>query len=438
MIVLSHFRRPAAASLDNHREYARRLKYRHTYNDATQITDRRPLCFFYKYEWLLDTLRHASEGESVLLLSEDALIVDPVPLERLIEERDWLLSCTSSHALPQIDVQIWRNTPAGRAALEQVVVRARLGGEPLASEAALFAGIETLHRLTLINGICPVMGAGYNYDPVWSRVPTFSISIDDAPDIPENKGVTPRFRDVLASHVNRHLASGLPLFDFSAYPAPAADERSAYGPGPGSRIALTMLYTSNIDMYGRIAERNLRRYCEAHGYTLYVHRDIPKEIGLNASGNWFKPWLLHAYLQHHEWVFWVDSDVLIADLDRPLEGLLDGQDWVLAREVGQWAFNSGVMGFRRTEPNDAMLRDLMREITGLVDRSSVYASNGDQMYFIEAMTRAGLLEEGEVLDTTVFNTPWMLRRPDSFIVHYYGMWTEMRALLMAHDDALLD
>ena len=353
MIVQSHFRRPAAASLDNHRAYARRLGYRHVYNDATQMTDRTPLCFFYKYEWLLHTLRNAGEGESVLLLSEDALIIDPVPLGRILEGRDWLLCRTGGHALPQVDVQIWRNTPAGRAALEQVVLRSRLGCEQLSSEAALFAGLETVHHLILIEGICPVMGAGHHYDPAWVRMPTFSISIDDAPDIPEDKGVTPRFRDVLASHVNRHLASGLPLFDFSAYPAPEPRERSTYGPGPGSRVALTMLYTSNIGVYGRIAEHNLRRYCEAHGYTLYVHRDIPKEVGLNASGNWFKPWLLHAYLQHHEWVFWMDSDVLIADLNRPLESLLDGRDWLLARDIGQWTFNSGVVGFRRTERNDA-------------------------------------------------------------------------------------
>ncbi|MGH8783101.1 galactosyl transferase GMA12/MNN10 domain protein [Paraburkholderia sp.] len=437
MIVLSHFRRTAPASLHNHRYYARRLGYRHDYNDATAVTDRRPLCLLYKYEWLLHTLRRAAEGESVLLLSEDAAIVRVIPLERVLGDRNWLLARTSGHVLPQIDVQIWRNTPAGRAAVEAVVRRCRLGGEPVDSEAALFEGLETVHYQSLIDGVCPVMGAGYNYDPVWSRVPTFSISIDDAPEMPSNKGVTPRFRDILVTHVNGHLASGLPLFDFPVYEAPDSAERSTYGPF-GSRIALTTLYTSNIDSYGRIAERNFRRYCEAHGYTLYVHRDIPKEVGLEASGNWFKPWLLHAYLQHHEWVFWIDADVLIADLDQPLEPLLDNRDWLLARDVGQWAFNSGVMGFRRTERNNAMLGDLMADIAGVVDRSSVYASNGDQMYFIEAMNRAGLLDDAPVLDSTVFNTPWTLRRPDSFIVHYYGMWTEMRALMMAHDDALLD
>lgn len=436
MIVLSHFRRPAPASLDNHRHYAGKLGYRHDYNDATGMTDRRPLCLLYKYEWLLHTLRRAAEGECVLLLSEDAAIVRVMPLERVLGNRDWLLARTSGHALPQVDVQIWRNTPAGRAAVEAIVLRCRLGGEPIEAEARLFEGLETVHYQNLIDGVCPVMGAGYNYDPAWSRVPTFAISIDDSPEIPSGKGVTPRFRDILVAHVNRHLASGLPLFNFPIYPAADSAERSTYG--PGSRIALTTLYTSNIGSYGRIAERNFRRYCDAHGYTLHVHRDIPKEVGLAASGNWFKPWLLHAYLQHHDWVFWIDADVLIADLDRPLESLLGDRDWLLARDVGQWAFNSGVMGFRRTARNEAMLLDLMTDISGVVDRSSVYASNGDQMYFIEAMNRAGLLDDAPVLDSTAFNTPWMLRRPDSFIVHYYGMWTEMRALMMAHDDALLD
>jgi hypothetical protein len=436
MIVLSHFRKTAPASLQNHRDYAMRLGYQHHYNDATQMATRRPLSLFYKYEWLLDTLRRVAEGESVLLLSEDAAIVKPVPLERLLGARDWLLVRVSGHAFPQVDVQIWRNTPAGRATLEQIVLRCRLGGEPLNCEAALFEAIETVHHLNLIDGICPVTGAGYNFDPVWSRIPTFAISIDDTPERPENKDVTPRFREVLVSHLNRHLACGLPLFDFSSYPKPPTEERSVYG--AGSRVALVTLYTPNIDAYGRIAEHNFRRYCEVHGYTLYVHRDIPREIGLDASGNWFKPWLLHAYLQHHEWVFWVDADVLIADQTRSLDSVMEGRDCVLARDAGQWAFNSGVMGFRRTERNEAMLHDLMNDIAGVADRSSVYASSGDQLYFIEAMTRAGLLSEDLVLDSTVFNTPWLLRRPDSFIVHYYGMWTELRAMMMAHDAGLLD
>jgi hypothetical protein len=393
----------------------------------------------HRYEVLLNTLRRTPPGQLVLLLSEDAAIIEPVALDRLMAGRDTLHVRTSSHELPQVDVQIWRNTEVARATVLELIKRSRLGGNVQhSSEAALFAGLETHHYRTLIDGICPVMPTGCNRDPLWSRVPTFAISIDETPQSPEQKAVMPRFRNVLVEHINRARATGLPMFSFPQYasaPAVETSERSTYN--PGRAIAITTLYTPNIGNYARIAESNFRRYCEAQGYTLYVHRDIPHEIGLDASGNWFKPWLLHGYLQHHDWVVWLDADVLIANQQQKLEPLLEGRDWLLAHDVGQWPFNSGIVGFRRTARADAMLLDLMAVISDLPDTSGVYVGNGDQFQFINAMTRAGLLQDDSIADFVGFNTPWVFRHPDSFIVHYYGMWNDMRMLMMAHDDALL-
>lgn len=439
MIVLSHFGHHASASLANHRQFARLHGYRHEVIDASGMPQARLLRALYRYEVLLNTLRRAEPGQLILLLSEDAAIIEPVALDRLMADRDRLLVRTSSHALPQVDVQIWRNTQAVQETVLRLVKRCRLGGEVQpTSEAALFAGLETEHYMTLIDGIRPVLPTGYNYDPLWSRAPTFAISIDDTPQSPECKGVTPRFRDVLIEHINRARAAGLPMFSFPQYVADSSvetAERSTYN--PGRAIAITTLYTPNVGSYACIAEGNFRRYCEAQGYTLHVHRDIPHEIGLDATGNWFKPWLLQGYLQHHEWVVWLDADVLIADQTQKLEPLFEGRDTLLAHDVGQWPFNAGVMGFRHTARNDAMLRDLMAVIAALPDRAGVYASEGDQLHFINALKRAGLLHDEDIADMVGFNTPWQFRRPDSFIVHYYGMWHDMRALMMAHDDALL-
>jgi hypothetical protein len=33
------------------------------------------------------------------------------------------------------------------------------------------------------------------------------------------------------------------------------------------------------------------------------------------------------------------------------------------------------------------------------------------------------------------NTPWMFRSPGNFIVHYFAMWHDLRALMMVYDDA---
>ncbi|QCP54413.1 galactosyl transferase GMA12/MNN10 domain protein [Trinickia violacea] len=439
MIVVSHFRQPAPASLANHRQYARLYSYRHEVIDASAMPQVMPLRALHRYEVLLNTLRRTPPEQLVLLLSEDSAIIEPVALDRLMAGRDTLHVRTSSHELPQVDVQIWRNTEAVRDTVLRLIKKSRLGGNVQhSSEAALFAGLETHHYRTLIDGICVVMPTGCNCDPLWTRVPTFAISIDEMPHSPEQKSVMPRFRNVLVERINRARATGLPIFSFPEYastPDVETAERSTYN--PGRSIAITTLYTPNIGSYARIAEGNIRRYCEAQGYTLYVHRNIPHEIGLDATGNWFKPWLLHGYLQHHDWVVWLDADVLIANQQQKLEPLLEGRDWLLAHDVGQWPFNAGIVGFRRTARTDVMLRDLMAVIAKLPDTSSVYVDNGDQFHFINAMKKAEMLRDDTISDMVGINTPWVFRRPDSFIVHYYGMWNEMRVLMMAHDDALL-
>lgn len=440
MIVVSHLYRHAPASLANHRQYARLHGYRHEVVDASAMPQTSPLRTIYRYEGLLHILNSMEEGRLVLLLSEDAAIIDPIPLERLMKGRDRLLvRITSSHVLPQVDVQIWRNTEAVRQIVLQLIKMANSGRQGGAiSEAACFTGLETESYMDLIDGVCPVMLAAPSYEPLWSRIPTFAISIDEAPEYPEQKNVTPRFRDVLVEHINSARASAMPFFSFPHYTRASdihASERSTYN--PGHKIAIVTLSTPHIEIYAGISEHNLRRYCEMHGYTLHVHRDIPAEIGLDGAGAWFKPWLLHGYLQYHEWVIWLDADILIADLQQTFEPMLEGRDWLIAHDVGEWLFNAGLMGFRRTARNDEMLRDVMAAITALPDRSDVYTDGGDQPRFITAMKKMFQVSENELVDFISLNTPWMFRRPDSFTVHYFGMWDSMRALMMAHDAALL-
>lgn len=433
-IVLSYFCSPARPSLENHRHYARRHGYRHEVVDVSVLHESVQLRMLYKYETLLHLLRQARPGQLVMVLTENAAIVDPVPLEPLMDDRDWMLVRTWGQDFPQTNVQVWRNTYAVRERILQIVARCRLGNEEPPAEGELFGELATLHFRETGDAPLFVMPCGYAVDPAWERAPTFAISIEGEPDYARRRSVCARFRNVLVDHLNERRAAGLPLFAFPDYDEAEPAERSTYA--PGKRIALVTLYTPNIGIFGRIAERNMRRYCERHGYTLYVHREIPAEVGLTGSGNWLKPWLLQGYLEHHEWVVWLDSDILIADLERPLEPLLDARDRLFAHDVGQWPLNAGVIGLRQTQANQDLLVSWMAGITALSDRSSVYADSGDQFYLIRALTELGLLDEELVLDFLACNTPWMFRHPGSFMVHYFGMWPQLRAMLMAHDSGL--
>jgi hypothetical protein len=439
MIVLSYFCRPAPPSLANHRRYANHHGYRHEWVDASAMPESLQSRSLYKYQVLLHALERAEPNEAVLLLSENAAIVQPVSLETLMAGRDWLLVRTETGMLPHVDVQVWRNTEAVRREVLDIWKKCLFGGEPFSAEAELLAAFDTHPWSERIGGAFPVVPAGFNLEPLWCAQPTFAISIPS--NMSSTTGVhkiggNPRFRDVLVDHINTRKAAGLPMLSFPEYAEEETDERSAYN--PGQPIALMTLYSPDTGCFARIGERNIRRYCEQHGYTFYVHRDVPAEVGMKASGNWFKPWLLQGYMAKHEWVIWIDSDVLFADMDRKLEPLLEGRDVLLARDVGLgWDFNSGVMGFRRTAQNDAVLRELMADIISVVDKSYVYASMGDQHYFVQALKRHGLSTDEVLVNQILFNTYWEYRRPDSFIVHYSGMAWSARALVMAHDDALL-
>jgi hypothetical protein len=427
MIVISLLFDHAPGALINHRQYARTHGYRHVEIDMSDLAGSdRGVRWTYKYETLLRELEHAQPNEIVLLLSENAAIMRPVELPLLMAGRDSLLSCVESSRLqgssPQTDVQIWRNTEAVRRDLSELVKACRIDVALPAEEGDLlhkFAALPARHQ---IDGTHIVLPVAANLQSVWATWPCFSVSIQDAVH-------HRRFHRALFEHVNECNARGLPYLRLTEAVERDTSSSSVYN--PGKPIALITLYTPNVACYGRLAEENFRRYCERHGYTLYVHRDIPARLNDGkTSGNWVKAELLRAYMPNHQWVFWIDADVLVNDMNRRLEPFTHGREAVLARDVGTWAFNSGIMGFQRDQRNYDALHDVIDACSKLEDKSNVYASDGDQLQFIRAFEAMPDLQVSNFID---INTPWVYRRPDSFMVHYIGMWEDNRALLMDFD-----
>ncbi|WP_232470943.1 hypothetical protein [Caballeronia hypogeia] len=377
--------------------------------------------WLYRYETLLHYLSQAADNEIALLLSENAAILRPVELPVLLAGRDWLLTCAESQQ-PQTDIQLWRNTEAVRRGLLELVRACRFGAELPAEEAGLlhrFAACPSRHQIA---GTHVVVPAAAHLEAVWATWPSFAASVED-------KKHHRRFRRALFERVNECNTRGGTLLPGAGSGEPDAAPRTVYN--PNKPIALVTLYTPNVACYGRIAEANFRRYCERHGYTLYVHREIPAHLNDGkTSGNWLKPALLREYLPSHQWVFWLDADVLINDMNQRLEPFTQGREFILARDVGSWMFNSGIMGFQRNQRNYDAFADIMDQCAKLEDKSHVYASEGDQFHFIRAFKD---LQASQVSNFIDINTPWVYRRPDSFMVHYIGMWQDNRALLMEHD-----
>ena len=93
-------------------------------------------------------------------------------------------------------------------------------------------------------------------------------------------------------------------------------------------IELVMQFNDAYAEMGNIAAERARQYCDRHGYKLRVFRDMPivgdpfwskvKRLRLIS----LEPRAFDAYL------FWMDADTLILDLDYPLTNLIssDGMD----------------------------------------------------------------------------------------------------------------
>ncbi|WP_250535966.1 hypothetical protein [Caballeronia sp. AZ10_KS36] len=431
--VISFFAsRDAHASFENHRRYCAHRGYAHEFVDASGIgwTHLRMLL---KFQTLLRALRAAADGDFVLLLTQDCLIVSDIACESLMSdaERDALIVSMGDAESDAVigAFQLWRNTPASRALAERLCAGARFGGA-LASESSLLRMTAPLGYMTQIDGVHAVVPAAWHIDPMWARVRVFAIALADIPDAPPNEPVHAGLRDLIASHVNACQAKGEA---YLTLPASDVAEDAYEALRPDARIALAMLYTPNIRAYGAIAERNLRRYCARHGYALHLYREIPHESPHGASGNWLKPWVLRRHLPQHEWVFWIDADVLVIDQSMPLERLLDNRDRLIAMDMS-WQFNSGIMGFRRTQANFDVLGEVEQAIGGVADKSSTYASGGDQDTFIRVLSRHRMAGDAELVDCITLNTPYQLQRADSFMVHYMHMWPSLRALAMHHGD----
>jgi hypothetical protein len=419
----------ASEVLINHKHYAARMGYEHaTISMAGMACNAQRLLL--KYEAILQHLRQMPDMALLVCMSEDCIVLNMHPVEPVADGRQHaLLAVSSPEVRQQNAVQIWRNTRDIRKLIVHFIDRFKLGGNP-PGEADVLVGLDYIAPHTELGGIMGTMHCGPRFEPTWARYANlWSIVLFEEAGY---GGIPSSFRNALAGHINDVQQKGAPLLQFPEQHAVANEEHSVYN--PGKPIALITYYTPNVRAYGAIAEQNMRRYCERHGYTLYVYRQTPAEVGPGTSGTWLKPWFLRKHLPHHDWAIWIDADILFFDQTRPLEPLLDGRDIFAAHDIGPWVINAGLLGFRRKPATLAFVDEIHEHVSAAPDKSSTYANGGDQTIIANLLTdRLGWkLEHG--LDCMTVNTPWYFQQADSLMVHFVAIQTPLRAALMAAQD----
>ena len=425
----------------NHAHYCRLYGYDHCVVESRGI-GHAALRRAFKYSQMLRHLRSLPEGDWLLFLDSDAVVFRPVAVDELLRDRDALIvDGPPVHGFPgevMTGMMVLRNTPAHRAMLHAMV-----------DDTTRFIALETERvdesgRLRTAQVLpCNGMVAG-TYVHVswrtasWQDARIFVVNL--APLAVVGRGGAPgedllhdlTLQNLLVRQINAALMNGREVLQPPAYPPLADEALSSYN--LDAPIAFVMLYTARIASYARVAEHNIRRYCDRHGYALHVYRALPDALGHDTQGNWAKPWVLQQHFSRHEWVVWIDADMLFVNPARPFEPLLQARDLLFAKDIGAWRVNSGLMGFRNTAGNAALLEDLRQRIAQVPDKSTVYSSMGDQYYVNALLRERGLDGEREVLDLVTVNTPHYLRTEDTLLMHFLGLGEPYRSVYMADQD----
>ena len=384
----------------------------------------------FKYELLLQQLRRMDEGALLICASDDCVFFGMLPVEPMAEGRDWLLMEIDGEGEPrQTAIQVWRNTAKVRQFVLDSLGRCKIMSG-VVQEQELLAQLDYLPAYTTLAGNYGAVPCGVRFAVNWAgHANVWALVLSE---LEIYAGVHPLFRQALFEHVNDWQQKGMSLFAFPAYSHIQQGGQTTHA---GRKdIALVMYYTPNIRSFGAIAEANFERYCKRHGYTLYVHRETPADVEEGISGTWLKPWLLHKHLPQHEWVIWVDADILFIHQSQPLEPMLQGRDILAAHDISTWLINAGMLGFRRTAQNQSLLEQMLNGIRAVKDKSSTYASGGDQTVIANLLKNELGWTLADGLDLISLNTPWFFQQDSSLMVHYYGMVNELRATIMAAQD----
>lgn len=428
--------------LRNHAHYCRLYGYPHRSIESDGIFSPTMRDAF-KYSQILRHLRELPEGDWLLFLDSTAVVLRPIAIETLLEGRDALIV----EGPPSGDLSGWamtgmfvlRNTAAHRTLLLEMIGDAT---RVIAFQSDRLDESARLHTAEVQP--CNAMVAGtYVYvswrTPNWENAHIFVVSLAPLPVVVRHGVLLSggwqhdlRLQNFLVRQINGALMHGQPILRPPTYPALSEEAFSSYN--ADAPIAFVTLYTHHISTYARVSEHNVKRYCDRHGYAYHVYRAIPPELGPDISGNWTKPWLLRRHLSQHQWVIWIDADMLFVSPARRFDSLLANRDLLFAKDIADWRINSGLLGFRNTPDNAALLDRMWQCIQDVPDKSAVYSSMGDQYHINALLRECGLDGEREVVDFVSVNTSPMVFGADLLLLHFLALGEPYRSAYMADAD----
>lgn len=200
---------------------------------------------------------------------------------------------------------------------------------------------------------------------------------------------------------------------------------------PNQKIAIVSLYTKEISDYAIYSEKCIKEYCEKQGYTFYIYRE---KLEKESNPNWSKAQALLNHIDNHEYIIWMDSDTLIFNPEKRFESIIQKapKKFILAtKDIGNNSMlNSGVLLFKSHQYTKNLIKR-WRDFQG--DKSSLYASGGDQEIFCQILKKsdsAGF--NRKIFEMNEFNTDPRFVDNNTFILHFMSYPLQLKKIFISY------
>ena len=147
------------------------------------------------------------------------------------------------------------------------------------------------------------------------------------------------------------------------------------------------------------------------------------------TGNWCKPYILLNHISDHDYISWIDSDIIITDGYK-----MNFEDEISVYiDPGSWDFNSGYMVFKSCEKNKILLNGVIERFNKLDKIDSIYVNGGDQTHFIEEVKKQypDYLPKSSMYTNSYISisTP-----SEKMMIHFMGIKPQLRHIIMEYYD----
>lgn len=445
--------KPVPGLVENHASYAQQHGYQHVVVDGTHIYGERQQVLHH-YHCMYQQLLNLAEGDLLLVLDVFSLIYTPHALDAVATGYDSIVSLTNPSPDSQLANScgmIFRSTAEIRERFYALLhdlgrwamylpehapkIEAQILGE-------FFPPISFMRHLT--SGYFPCLQSFWHSGDTataLSYVIDFfaqaqPLVVSNAPEWRQLNGIWApnpdydfRYVQALLQDAQNSAAQKQSLLQSFVQQTELPLEPELHI-NPNAEIAFVSLYTRNITGYGLLHERSMLRYCERHGYGYHLYREAPSFLPDSVTANWAKAHLIRQHLAQHQFVLWIDADILAIAQASGMEDLLAKRDFIVGMDHTAWAINSCVFGARNTAPMQAFIQQLCQRIESVEDKSSVYVGGGDQQIINEEMIQASLLNAENVVDAISLGTSPIYATAQHRFVHFPAQLNHFRAASM--------